>query len=229
MADFSNLLLSRLNADEMRRLRPHLEHVALNEGAVLAHPGEPVDYVYFIESGVVSIVSHLRDGSSIAVAAVGNEGVSGAFAILGTAVIPYELVVQISGTAFRIERAALRQQMMAGGQLLDLMFRYVQVLVGLLGQAAICNRYHSGRERLARWLLEAADRADRDNLPITHDFIAQMVGGARSLVSTALIELRERGALDYTRADVRLNREELRKHTCECYDAVKALFRVFEH
>lgn len=228
MAEFSNLLLSRLNADELRRLRPHLERVVLSEGVVLAHPGEPVDYIYFIESGVVSIVSHLGDGSSIAVAAVGNEGASGAFAILGATVNPYELVVEIPGSAFRIERGALRQQLLSCGQLLELMFRYVQVLVGLLGQAAVCNRYHSGRERLARWLLEAADRANRDNLPITHDFIAQMVGGARSIVSTTLIELRERGALDYTRADVHLNREELKKHACECYEAVKTLFRALE-
>jgi CRP-like cAMP-binding protein len=228
MAEFSNLLLSRLNADELRLLRPHLERVAISEGAILAHPGEPVDYVYFIESGVVSIVSHLRDGSSIAVAAVGNEGVSGAFAILGNSVSPYELVVQIPGTAYRVEQAALRQRLLSSGQLLDLVFQYLQVLVGLLGQAAICNRYHSGRERLARWLLESADRANKDHLPITHDFIAQMVGGARSLVSTTLIELRERGALDYTRADVRLNRDELKKHTCECYQAIKTLFKAFE-
>ncbi len=227
MAEFSNLLLSRLNANELRLLRPHLEHVVLTEGQILAHPGEAVDHLYFVESGLLSIISYLRNGDSIAVAATGNEGVGGAFAVLGSNIIPYRLLVQIPGTAFRIEASALRHQLMSGGQLLDLMHRYLQVLTSQFGQSAICNRYHSGRERLARWLLEAADRADTDKLPITHDFISQMVGGARSLVSTALMELREQGALDYTRADVRLNREELKKHACECYETAKALHKLF--
>jgi CRP-like cAMP-binding protein len=199
--------------------------VALTEGAILAHPGEAVDYMYFLERGVVSVVSYLRDGASIAVAAAGNEGISGAFAILGTNIIPYRVVVQIPGHAWRIEAATLRQHLMSCGQLLDLLFRYLQVLIGQMGQSAICNRYHSGRERLARWLLEAADRAQTDHLPITHDFIAQMVGGARSLVSTALMDLREQGALDYTRADVRLNRDELKKYACECYGVVRTLLQ----
>jgi CRP-like cAMP-binding protein len=227
MGEFSNLLLSRLNANEMRVLRPHLEHVYLTEGEVLAHPGDAVNYLYFVESGVLCIVSYLQNGDSIAVAATGNEGVGGAFAILGKNVIPYRLLVQIAGSAYRIEAGALRQQLKSCGELLDLVHRYLQVLIAQIGQSAICNRYHAARERLARWLLEAADRAQRDELPLTHDFIAQMVGGARSLVSTALMDLREQGALDYTRADVRLNREELKKHACECYETAKGLRELF--
>jgi CRP-like cAMP-binding protein len=216
-----------MNAEELRRLHPHLERVPLAHGAVLAHPGERVEHAYLVETGVVSIVSYLRDGSSMAVANIGNEGIGGALAILRATTIPYGLVVQIPGSAYRIQEAALRQQLQSCGQLLNLVFSYLQVLIAQLGQSAVCNRYHSGRERLARWLLEAADRADMDHLPITHDFISQMVGGARSLVSTALMELRERGAIDYTRADVRIDRDELRKHTCECYDAVKNVLRAF--
>ncbi len=227
MSEFSNLLLSRLNPNELRLLRPHLERVALTEGDILAHPGEPVNYLYFVESGVLCLVSYLRDGDSIAVAATGKEGVGGALAVLGTNVSPYRLLVQVPGVADRVEAGALRQQMMSCGQMLDLVHRYLQFLISQIGQSAICNRYHSGRERLARWLLEASDRANKDELPITHDFISQMVGGARSLVSTALRELREQGALDYTRADVRLIRSELKKHACECYETTRALRELF--
>jgi hypothetical protein len=155
------------------------------------------------------------------VALTGREGVGGAVSVLGAPVVRHRLLVLIPGSAFCVEGAVLRRNRASFPRTVDLTQRYLQVLMTEIAQSATCNRFHLGRERLARWLLETADRAEMTELPLTHEVLAQMVGGARSLVTGALLELREQNAIDYRRSTVTVKRRALAKHACDCYRRLK--------
>lgn len=219
---FSNLLLSRLPERELDLLRPHFVPFILKKGDVLTGPRGD-DSVYFVEAGVIAVLVRTTGRESVTVAVTGREGVGGVVSVLGTPVVHHQLLVLVPGSAFCVDGVVLRSLRTSLPRTLDLTQRYVQVLVAEIAQSAICNRYHLGRERLARWLLETADRAAMKELPLTHDVLAQMVGGARSLVTVALSELREQNAIDYQRSSVRIMRRELTKHACACYGRMKGI------
>jgi CRP-like cAMP-binding protein len=217
----SNRLLSRLDERELHALGPHLVPVALNKGDILGGPGGASD-LYFIETGVVCVLAHLSERESVTLALTGREGVSGAVPVLGTPVpVTHRLLVVIPGSALSVDAALLRSRPAAFPLILDLTEGYLQVLIAQIAQSAICNRYHLGRERLARWLLLAGDCGATTRLPLTHRVLAEMVGGARSLVTTALAELREAGAIEYRRGLVTLKRRELARQACECHMTLK--------
>lgn len=219
-----NLLLQRLaEADRpvFVRLLEDSEPVALERGALLGPPRAAAAYVYFVESGVVSLVASTRDGHSVEVAVVGREGGAGISDALGSNPLPYRLVVQLTGRAYRAPKTVIRDHVLSCTALHGLLMEYSQQTMHQLAQSALCNRFHSSVQRLARWLLLTADRAGTHRFELTHEFVAQMVGAPRSAVSEAAALLRRKGIIDYRRGVLTIRHVgRLHGMACECYDAL---------
>jgi CRP-like cAMP-binding protein len=220
-----NKILAALPAGEYERLRGRLTPVPLPLGETLYHQDERIEYVYFVNVGVVSHVTHLEDGGSVEVGLVGREGVVGLPIALGDDVSPNHALVQIAGGGVRMDAAALREELRGGGRLQSLLLRYALAMHKQTSQTAACNRGHNLGERLARWLLMCQDRVGGDELGLTQEFIAQMLGTRRSGVSEAAILLQAAGLIRYTRGRITvLDREGLEEFACECYGVVRAEF-----
>jgi CRP-like cAMP-binding protein len=221
----TNRILAQLPAEEYQSLSPHLEPVALTLGDVLYYPQDPVTHVYFPNRGTVSVVATLENGGAIEVGVVGNEGLFGVNVVLGSVSTPHEALVQLPGDAFRIETKVIRKEFKKGGQLQDLLLRYTQVFIIQIAQTAACNRSHPINGRLARWLLMSHDRAMTDELLLTHDFIAVMLGTRRAGVSEAAGRLQNDGVIKYKRGRIQIiDRQGLESISCECYPLVKREF-----
>ena len=219
----TNELLSGLSGDESEALNGAAEEVMLRRGALLSEAGEASPYVYFPTGGVLSLVGTTASGGTVEVALVGNEGVASISAVLGHHLLPFRVVTQVPGSAVRIPSALVASLVSQCGQLHERVLQYTDQVIAQVAQSAICNRFHTARERLARWLLMCADRADTHELPLTHEFIACMVGGPRSAVTEAAAELREAGAIDYRRGLVIIrDLEKLRALSCECYGVLQS-------
>lgn len=217
-----NMLLAALPAAEYKRLLPLLTPVSMSLGETLYDMGERIEYVYFLDAAVVSLVTHLKDGDSVEVGMIGGEGMVGLPVALGDDVAQNHAVVQIADGAMRMEAAALAKQMKRGGRLQELLLRYSLTLLRQVSQTAACNRNHSLGERLARWLLTCHDRVDGDELRLTQEFIAQMLGSRRSRVSEAATVLQGEGLIRYSRGHITiLDRAGLEDYACECYGVVK--------
>lgn len=216
-----NQVLSTLNEDEFARLRPHLDRVPLRRNAVIFDANRPVDSVYFVESGIVSRVAATPQDGPVEVAIVGRFGFVGISVVLGATRALHRTVVQVPGEALRVPAEDLRRIMAECPAIRDHLLRYVQMLIGLKSQMALCNAKHSVDQRVARWLLLALDRMEADDLPVTHDFLAKMLGVRRPGVSDALSHLESAGVLSKSRATIRiLRRDLLRAKACDCYGAV---------
>jgi CRP-like cAMP-binding protein len=201
------------------RLVQVLEPQPLQRGAVLGTPRAVTDWVYFVDSGVVSLVATTRSGNSVEVALVGREGVAGIADALGNAPMPYSLVVQLAGLAYRAPKDLIREHVLSCSALHGLLMDYSQRVMHQLAQSALCNRFHTSVQRLARWLLLTAERADTNRFELTHEFVAQMVGAPRSAVSESASELRQKGIIDYRRGVLTIrNPKRLHKVACECFD-----------
>jgi CRP-like cAMP-binding protein len=219
-----NGLLQRLEDSDHKafaRLFDELEPLALERSFVLGPARLPAEWVYFVESGIVSMIASTTGGQSVEVAVVGREGAAGVADALGGEALPYQFVVQIPGMAYRAPRQVVREHILSCSTLHTLLMSYAQHVVHQLAQSAICNRFHTSHQRLARWLLLTAERADANRFELTHDFVAQMVGAPRSAVSGAAALLREKGIIDYQRGVLSIrNPKRLRAMACECFDAV---------
>jgi len=201
----------------MRDLQPH----PLQRGDLLGTPRALTDCAYFIDSGVVSLVANTRNGNSVEVALVGREGVAGIADALGNRPLPYALVVQLPGLAYRAPKELIREHILSCSALHELLMNYSQRVMHQLVQSALCNRFHSSVQRLARWLLLTAERADTNRFELTHEFVAQMVGAPRSAVTESASTLRDKGIIDYRRGVLTIrNANRLRKIACECFDVV---------
>lgn len=221
----ANHLLAQLPPQEYERLSIHLEHVTLALGDVLHYPQEPVTHVYFPTSGTVSVIATFEDGGGVEVGVVGNEGMFGLNVVLGSLTTPHEAIVQLAGGAYRTPASVIREEFKKGGQLHDLILRYTQAFIIQLGQTAACNRSHPIGGRLARWLLMSHDRAVSDELHLTHEFIANMLGTRRAGVSEAAGKLQNDGLIRYSRGHIQIiDRKGLESITCECYPIVKREF-----
>jgi len=219
----ANHLLNGLDPRELGILKPHLADVTLASGSVLAEAGQPADYVYFPTDGVLSLVGTTEGGGTVEVAIVGREGVASVSAVLGRNRLPFRIVTQVSGNAWRMPTDALSRQIRDCGELHERILRYSESVILQVGQSAICNRFHNAKQRLARWLLMTVDRAGTRQLPLTHEFISYMVGGPRSAVTEAAAALRDSGAIDYRRGLVNVrDLERLQQESCECYAAVQS-------
>ena len=201
----------------VKELEPH----ALQSGVLLGHPRAMTDFSYFIESGVVSLVATTRGGSSVEVALVGREGVAGIADALGNQPLPYGLVVQLPGLAYRVPKAVIREHIFTCSALHELLMDYSQRVMHQLAQSALCNRFHTSVQRLARWLLLTAEKADTNRFDLTHEFVAQMVGAPRPVVSESLSALRDKGIIDYRRGVLTIKHAgKLAKVACECAEAI---------
>ena len=203
------------------KLVRQMEPFALQSGATVGLPRAISDFSYFIESGIVSLVASTKNGSSVEVALIGREGVAGIADALGNQPLPYGLVVQLPGLAYRVPKAVIREHILSCSALHELLMDYSQRVMHQLAQSALCNRFHTSEQRLARWLLLTAERADTNRFELTHDFVAQMVGAPRPVVSASASALREKGMIDYRRGVLTIrNATRLRRAACECVDAI---------
>ena len=217
-----NHILRSLPPKEYERLLPHLDPISLRQNDLLSEVGAPIRYGYFIEGGLVSNVAVMRDGRSVEVGMIGSEGFVALPTLLNLAKSSSRLVVQISGDAMRIRAEILEQLLPKLPQLERSLSRFAYLQALQLEQIAACNTLHEIEPRLARWLLAAADRVG-ENLTVTHEQTARMLGVRRASVTVAASAIQERGAIQYARGNLRLlSRHKLEEAACECYSIVHA-------
>jgi CRP-like cAMP-binding protein len=217
-----NRLLLSIPEIEYLSIRSELEFVRLSHRRCLHEPHQRVDFLYFPNEGVISLVVTLKDGKTVEAGLVGNEGVAGMPAVLGLSRSPLREVVQIAGDGFRVRIGRLKDLLRSTPQLQAILHRYAAGLAMQVAQTAACNRLHNIEHRLARWLLMAQDRVESEVLPITHDFLATMLGTDRPSVSLAAGILQKSQIIHYRRGSLRVvNRKKLEKFSCECYAVVQ--------
>jgi CRP-like cAMP-binding protein len=218
-----NRLLTALPPDVYEGIRPHLEPVELAMRQVLYQPRKPISHVYFLCSAVTSLVAIMDDGTVVEVATVGKEGLVGLPAFLGAHASPLQAFCQMPGSALRMEASRFREIVERTGALNSLLHRYTQALFNEIAQAAACNRVHPMEERCARWLLMTHDRVAEDTFPLTHAFLAQMLGVRRATVTVVAGMLQQAGLIAYRRGVMTIvNRDGLEAASCECYRVVRA-------
>lgn len=222
-AEYINRVLSSLPKAEIGRLQVNLEPVLLPQNEVLSEPGEKMLYAYFLEEGMASIVMTMKNGATVEVGVVGREGLVGLPALFGTKQqLPTRTFMQIGGSGFRIKSQILRAEFDRSGKLREHCGRYLQSHVVQISAAAACNRVHNIDERLARWLLLCQDRTALALLPLTHEFLAQMLGTGRATVTLAAGILQRSKLIEYRRGKVEiLNRKGLEGAACECYGIIR--------
>lgn len=217
-----NRLLAALPDAEYQRLIPHLERVSLPFKQILHEVGEPIEYVYFPQRAIVSCLSTMADGSMIEVGLVGNDGIVGIPPALGDNIAATTATVQVPDSAMRMKASVLKTEFGRGGSLQSLLLRYMQAQHAFVSQNAACNRLHYLEGRLARWLLLVCERVESNELPLTQEFMSQMLGVRRAGVTEAASSLQQAGLIRYTRGKVTiLNRQELEAASCECYEMIK--------
>jgi CRP-like cAMP-binding protein len=215
-----NRLLAALPPAEYERLIPHLERVHLRQG-VLFEVGDFIRHTHFPLSGVVSLLCMTEAGETVEVAMVGNEGMVGVPIILRAGVTLYRGMVHIPADAMRIKSDVLKTEFNRNSQLQDLLLRFTHVLLAQVSQSAICNRFHTVDARLGRWLLVIHDRVGRETFYLTREFISQMLGTRRTVVTIAANKLLDAGCIRYKRGKITIiNRQELESAACECYRTV---------
>jgi CRP-like cAMP-binding protein len=220
--DPPNRLLAILAPDDLQWLEAQLECVQLLQGEVLAEEGEPLQHTYFPQSAVVSLVRTLKDGQVAEMATFGREGLVG-LALEG---IPLQFfgryIVQIPGTALRIDTASLHKASVTRPAIRSMILHYTEILMSLTLRSAACNAVHSVEERAGRWIIATCDRVSRHNIPLTHEFLAEMLGVQRSTVSTILHNFQTRGFIHQGRGIITVvDRPGLQQAACECYGALR--------
>ena len=221
---YKNRVLAALPKAEIDRLRPHLSPVTLKVRTPLLDGH--ADHAYFMEEGLASVVLTLAGGETVEVGIIGIDGVVGLPIILGAGTVPGETFIQVAGSGYRIEAPRLKAEFERDGQLRSHLQKYVQAYLIQSAQNAACNRLHTISERLARWILTCYDRVQTDRMPLTHEFLGQMLGSPRTTVTLAAGTLHEAGLIDYSRGHVTIkNREKLENVTCECYPTVRDEYR----
>jgi len=217
-----NHLLAALPRAVYDRLLPNLELVEMPLGEVLSTAGAELRYVYFPTTCIVSLVYVMANGSSAEIAVTGYEGLLGVSLLLGGQTTPSQAVVQSAGDAYRIKGEAIKYEFEQGGPLQHLLLLYTQALIAQMAQTAVCNRHHSLDQQLCRWLLLSLDRLRSDNLTMTQELIANMLGVRRQGVAEAAGNLQKAGLIDYRRGHITvLDRSGLEVRVCECYAVVK--------
>lgn len=220
-----NRLLAALPEDISARLEASLEPVSLKLGASIYEADRKLSYVYFPTNSIVSLLNVMKDGASAEIALVGHEGIVGIALFMGGETTPSRAVVQSAGHAYRLSSQILKREFEAGGPLQHLLLRYTQALITQMAQTAVCNRHHSVEQQLCRWLLLSADRLPTNDLRMTQELIANMLGVRREGVTLAAGALQESGIIEYRRGHIKiLDRAKLERRVCECYGVVKREF-----
>ena len=217
-----NYLLAALPTDEYERLLPHLELILMPLGKVLYEPGEKLQHAYFPTTSVVSLHYVTESGASSESAGVGNEGVVGVSLFMGGETTSSSAVVQTAGQAYRLDTRSLLQEFNRAGLMQRLLLRYAQALMTQTMQSAACNRHHSIEQQLCRWLLLTLDRLPTNELVMTQELIASMLGVRREGITEAAGNLQRAGLISYRRGHIAvLDRAGLEHNACECYAVVK--------
>src|SRR3984957_919398 len=217
-----NKVLLATPDNEYQLMRPDLTYVDLPDHLSLHEPTQNIKFVYFPNRGMVSQVVVTKDGRTVEVGVVGNEGYVGAGLAAGLSRSSVREIMQVAGDASRMMGAALQRILRSAPQLQTMLNRHAGLQGMQVAQTAACNRLHDIQQRLSRWLLMTQDRVNSGVLPITHDFIATMMGTDRSTVSLAALVLQKKGIINYVRGAVKIvNRRKLEKSTCECYEVIQ--------
>ena len=220
-----NHLLAALPTAEFERLAPHLEPVELLLGDVLYESGGLLQHVYFPTTAILSLHYVMENGSSSEIAGVGNEGVLGISLFMGGHTTPSRAVVQTGGQGYRLSAQLMLQEFKRAGLMQQLMLRYTQALITQMSQTAACNRHHSLVQQLCRWLLLTLDRMATNELIMTQELVASMLGVRREGVTEAAGKLQQAGVISYRRGHITvIDRKGLESQVCECYDVVKKEF-----
>jgi CRP-like cAMP-binding protein len=220
-----NHLLAALPEEEYARLLPNLEWVPLPLGESLSEPGEQMRHVYFPTTAIVSLLYVMEDGASAEIAVVGNEGIVGVSLFMGGETTTSRAVVQSAGHGYRLSGQLLKDAFFRAGPMQRLLLRYTQALLTQMAQTAVCNRHHSVDQQLCRWLLLSLDRLNSNELVMTQELIANMLGVRREGVTEAAGKLQQAGLIEYHRGHITvLDRPGLEAHACECYAVVKKEF-----
>jgi CRP-like cAMP-binding protein len=223
-----NHLLAAFPNGEWQRWQSLIEPVELKVGQVLFEPGRAPAHVYFPTSAVVSLVYMTQDGETAEIAVVGNEGVVGVSIFMGGDVTPHEAIVQSAGMAYRLSASTVKNAMEFSNPIMKLMLNYTHAMFSQVSQTAVCNRYHSIDQQLSRRLLQGLDRATSNELLITQEAMASLLGVRREGVTAAALKLQHEGAIQYSRGHIVVHdRQRLERHACECYAfSKKAYFKL---
>lgn len=218
-----NHLLAALPAPDFERLQSSLTLVQLSLGEALYESGSQLRHVYFPTTSIVSLLYVMADGASAEIAVVGNEGLIGVSLFMGGETTPSRAVVQSAGHAYQLTGKILKEEFTRGGAMQHLLLRYTQALLTQMAQTAVCNRHHSLDQQLCRWLLLSLDRLPSNELVMTQELIANMLGVRREGVTEAAGKLQDARVIEYSRGRIKvLDRPALEARTCECYAVVKA-------
>ncbi len=221
----ANRLLGLLPSKDYERLRPHLEHVPLEYRQSLYRANKAVEFVYFIETGVGSLVNTLANGQAAEVGTIGNEGVVGLPLLLGDDKAPTAVYVQVPGAGWRMKAAIFKTELARSPTMQVVMLRYAHALFNQVAQSAACNQFHTLQQRCCRWLLMTHDRMQSDEFLLTQEFLAMMLGVQRTGVTKAARALKRKDLIEYRRGAVTiLDRRGLKQLSCECYGVSKREF-----
>ncbi|MBS9404819.1 Crp/Fnr family transcriptional regulator [Halomonas sp. TRM85114] len=226
-----NSLLGSLEEDELSRILPDLEKVNLTLGEALSESGGVMSHVYFPLDSIVSLLCVMEDGASTEIAVVGHEGVVGVSLFMGGETTPSRAIVQSAGEAYRLKGRLMKNEFYRAGAMQRMLLRYTQALLTQMAQTAVCNRHHSVDQQLCRWLLLSLDRIPGDELKMTQELIANMLGVRREGVTESAGKLQKAGLIDYRRGRITVtDRQGLEARVCECYEVVKREYdRLLEH
>jgi CRP-like cAMP-binding protein len=227
----ANQLLAALPESEWLRWSSQLEEVSMPLGQVLYEPGATLSHVYFPTNSIVSLLYVMEDAASAEIAVVGKEGVVGISLFMGGESTPSRAVVQSAGGGFRLRSQLAKEEFNRSGPVLHLLLRYTQALITQMSQTAVCNRHHSLDQQLCRWLLLSLDRLESNELVMTQELIANMLGVRREGVTEGAMKLQQADLIRYSRGHITvLDRAGLEKRTCECYAVVKKEYdRLLPH
>jgi CRP-like cAMP-binding protein len=220
-----NHLLAALPVGDYERLVPHLELAPMELGDVLYESGDKLRHVYFPTTCIISLLYVMEDGASAEIAVVGNEGILGISLFMGGNTTPSRAIVQSAGHAYRLRADLLKGEFERYGPTMHLLLRYTQALITQMAQTAVCNRHHSVDQQLCRWLLLSLDRLGSNELSMTQELIANMLGVRREGVTEAAGKLQRAGLIQYNRGRITVtDRPGVEKRSCECYQVVKTEF-----
>jgi CRP-like cAMP-binding protein len=224
-----NRLLAALEPADLALLSPHIKHSRLKQGVVLQEAGDPIGTIYFPESGMISLLAVMEAGNGVETATIGREGAVGVMAGLGGRSATGRAVVQLEGEFLQIGVAQFQSAMGQSPAMRNLLARYNDAKITLVYQVAGCNALHQVSRRLCRWLLQTRDRNDSDIIPLTHEFLSEMLGVQRTTVTMLASELQELGLIHYRRGRIEIaDRDRLEQRACECYEtARRKIDRVF--
>jgi CRP-like cAMP-binding protein len=217
-----NHLIAALPAEDYARLLPNLELIDMPLGWALYETGGHLGYLYFPTTSIVSLLYVMEDGASAEIAITGHEGLVGVSLFMGGESTPSRAVVQSAGYGYRLKAATLKREFALGGQVQHLALRFTQALITQMAQTAVCNRHHAVDQQLCRWLLLSLDRLQSNELMMTQELIANMLGVRREGVTAAASKLQAAGLIHYSRGKIIvLDRPRLEQRVCECYGVVK--------